>query len=654
MSRLLSRFSVSLQIGLVAVVGILGLLALAATYLVSSTSLATLQTRFDQQRAAFDTLTEIDNELLQARRVEKDFLLRDSAEYIGRHNTVVSGITAKVKALGDRLDDVGLRTKVATMASGISAYGTQFAKVGSGRMAVGLTETAGLQGALRAAVHAVETILAKDDDQRLDVLMLMMRRHEKDFLLRNDAKYGDEMKKRAEEFEQALASSTLAAPVKADIRSKMDAYHRDFASLVVGTLAMQGEIKALSSAYSAVEPVIAEVENAIRSDYAQMSAAMDATRSRTSLIMYLAVLAITLLVVTISFLVSRGVSRPIAGMTDAMTRLAGRDMAAVIPGMDRGDEIGRMASAVQVFKENMIKADQLANEQKAEQERKERRQEAVEGFIQEFDSSVSGSLNMLASASTELQTTAQSMTATAEETQRQSVAVSAASEQATTNVQTVASAAEELSSSIAEITRQVAESAKIAGDAVDEATRTNAQIKGLAEAAQKIGDVVKLIADIASQTNLLALNATIEAARAGEAGKGFAVVASEVKSLATQTAKATEEIAAKVAEMQSATDSSVHAIGSITGTIGRINEIATTIASAVEEQGAATQEIARNVQQASAGTGEVTSNIAGVSQAAGDTGSAATQVLGAASELAKQGETLRADVGKFLANIRAA
>ena len=357
---------------------------------------------------------------------------------------------------------------------------------------------------------------------------------------------------------------------------------------------------------------------------------------------------------TIAAFTARSIVTPLTGMTAAMTKLAGGDKAAAIPGVGRADEIGDMAGAVQVFKDNMIKADELAAEQQAEQVRKERRQQAIEGYIKTFDQSVSSSLNTLASASTELQTTAQSMSATAEETSRQATAVAAASEQASTNVQTVASAAEELSSSIAEISRQVAESTRIAGQAVDDAGRTNVQVQTLADAAQKIGDVVSLINDIAAQTNLLALNATIEAARAGEAGKGFAVVASEVKSLATQTAKATEDISGQIKAIQSATGDSVRAIEAITGTITRINEIATTIASAVEEQGAATKEIARNVQQASAGTAEVSSNISGVTQAATETGSASTQVLGAAGELAKQGETLRKDVGDFLAKIRAA
>jgi methyl-accepting chemotaxis protein len=348
------------------------------------------------------------------------------------------------------------------------------------------------------------------------------------------------------------------------------------------------------------------------------------------------------------------VARPIVQTTETMGRLAKHDLSAEIAGADRKDEVGSMARAVQVFKDSMVEGDRLAAEQKAEQERKEKRQVAIEGYIKTFDASVSGALDTLASASTEMQSTAQSMSATAEETSRQATAVAAASEQASANVQTVASAAEELSGSIAEISRQVSESSRIAGQAASDATETNAKVRALAEAAQKIGDVVKLINDIAGQTNLLALNATIEAARAGEAGKGFAVVASEVKSLATQTAKATDEIGGQIKAIQTATAESVTAIENITGTIGRINEIATTIASAVEEQGAATKEIARNVQQASAGTTEVSSNITGVTQAAGETGAASSQVLGAAGELAKQGETLRGDVGKFLADIRSA
>lgn len=282
------------------------------------------------------------------------------------------------------------------------------------------------------------------------------------------------------------------------------------------------------------------------------------------------------------------------------------------------------------------------------------RQQTLETAISDFDVAVNEIIKSVASAATELQASAQSMSVTAEQTSAKTTTVAAASEEASANVQTVASASEQLSSSIAEIGRQASMSAKIAGKAVQEAHRTDGKVQGLADAAQKIGDVVTLINDIAAQTNLLALNATIEAARAGEAGKGFAVVASEVKSLANQTAKATEEIAEQIKAMQTATQESVDAIKSIEQTITEMNQIATSIAAAVDEQDAATNEIARNVQEAARGTQDVSSNIVKVAEAAAETGSAAAQISSSSDILARQAETLRQQVDTFLGRARAA
>ena len=356
----------------------------------------------------------------------------------------------------------------------------------------------------------------------------------------------------------------------------------------------------------------------------------------------------------LAWIIGNGIANPIGLMTEAMGRLAKGDLEVDIPGTERTDEVGDMAGAVQVFKENMIKADEMAAEQKKDREAGEKRAQRIEDLNQGFDGESAKMLEGVAEAVTQLEATANSMSSIAEQTNGQATAVAAASEQATANVQTVSSAAEELSSSITEISRQVAKASEIAKKAVSDAQSTDQQIQGLAEAAQKIGEVVALITDIADQTNLLALNATIEAARAGDAGKGFAVVASEVKNLANQTAKATEEISGQIGGIQSATQEAVTAVQGIGKTITEIEEIASSIASAVEEQSAATQEIAGNVEKAASGTTEVSSNISGVTQAAGETGKAASQVTTAAGDLSSKADTLRGQIEKFLADVKAA
>ncbi len=336
---------------------------------------------------------------------------------------------------------------------------------------------------------------------------------------------------------------------------------------------------------------------------------------------------------------AKTVSAPVVDMTAAMRKLADKDMTAIIPAIGKTDEIGAMAAAVQVFKDNMIKADTLEAEAVKERAVREARATKVMGLTRDFDETVRKVIETLGGSSNTLSDNAAAMSANAEETSRQATAVAAA---------------EEMASSIAEISRQVAESSSISQLAVAEAEKTTAIVQELVAAAGRIGNVTNLIQQIAGQTNLLALNATIEAARAGDAGKGFAVVASEVKGLANQTAKATDEIAAQIVSIQTASNQSVAAIEGISGTIRKMNEIAGAIAAAVEEQGATTTEIARNIQQASAGTSEVSSNISGVTQAAASTGSVAGNVSEGAGEVARQADTLKSVVNSFLSDVRAA
>jgi len=353
--------------------------------------------------------------------------------------------------------------------------------------------------------------------------------------------------------------------------------------------------------------------------------------------------------------VQRSISVPLTRVVRSLSELAAGNTAAHVHGLERGDEIGKVADAVQLLKAKMIEADQLRAEQsEVEQRLLRQRQADMNELANSFEATVGDIVETVSSASCELEVSAKTLTASAESAQTRTTMVAAASEEASTNVQSVASATEEMASSINEVSRQVQESARMASDAVGQARNTTDRVSELSKAAARIGDVVELINTIAGQTNLLALNATIEAARAGESGRGFAVVASEVKALAEQTAKATGEIGEQVSGIQTATQQSVGAIREISGTIEKLSEISSAIAAAVEEQGMATQEISRNVEQAAQGTRQVSSNITDVQRGASETGSASSQVLSAAQTLSRDSDRLRREVAKFLGTVRAA
>ncbi|MGY2902001.1 methyl-accepting chemotaxis protein [Bradyrhizobium sp. URHC0002] len=354
------------------------------------------------------------------------------------------------------------------------------------------------------------------------------------------------------------------------------------------------------------------------------------------------------------FYIGRNLVARLVGLEKTMTRLAGGDLSAEVDTKRGGDEIGQMAKALAVFREGIVQADAAAAEKAAEQEAKQRQAALIDQLTREFNDGATSALSAVFTAASRMKGSAEKMSKVAAQAKEQTGAVASASEQAAANVQTVASATEELSSSISEISRQVGESTRIAAEAVEQVAKSEVTVTELANAANRIGEVVGLINTIAAQTNLLALNATIEAARAGEAGKGFAVVASEVKSLATQTARATEGITAQVSAIQGSTQEAVDTIKGIGQIIDKMSEIATTVAAAVEEQGAATAEIARNIQQAASGTQNVSNNIVGVSNAANQTGETASDVLQSSDGLAAESEALSNEVGRFLARIKAA
>jgi methyl-accepting chemotaxis protein len=379
------------------------------------------------------------------------------------------------------------------------------------------------------------------------------------------------------------------------------------------------------------------------------------TDSATTMVMIVAGLALLSGLAFAMWIGIKGLASPIGVLKSVMEALANNNLNVNVPGTERRDELGEMARTVEVFKKNGLEVERMrADQQVLEKRGAEQRKADMTRLANDFEGAVGQIIETVSQASHRLESSAGTLTSTAERSQQLTTMVAAASEEASTNVQSVASATEELSSSVNEISRQVQESARMASEAVGQARNTTDRVSELSKAASRIGDVVELINTIAGQTNLLALNATIEAARAGEAGRGFAVVASEVKALAEQTAKATGEIGQQISGIQSATQDSVTAIKEISGTIERLSEISSTIAAAVEEQGAATQEISRNVQQAAQGTQQVSSNIVDVQRGASETGSASSQVLSAAQSLSGDSSRLKLEVGKFLSTVRAA
>jgi methyl-accepting chemotaxis protein len=413
--------------------------------------------------------------------------------------------------------------------------------------------------------------------------------------------------------------------------------------------------RTVAPAAQAAELMESTVDNAQKNAKTSKEEVIADTAQANSINLIMAIVVVVSLIgsVAFSFL---GIARPMTLLNGALGKMAGGNLDVVIPGAGRGDEIGDLAKTVTVIRENAEQKARDETEAKIKEDEVAARKRKAEmiRLADDFEGAVGQIVEAVSSASAELESSAGTLTATAERAQELTTMVASASEEASANVQSVASSTEEMASSITEIGRQVQESARMANEAVDQARTTNDRVSELSKAAARIGAVVELINSIAEQTNLLALNATIEAARAGDAGRGFAVVASEVKALAEQTSKATGEIGQQITGIQSATQESVGAIQAISTTIEKLSEISSTIAAAVEEQGAATQEISRSVQQAAKGTQQVSSNITDVQRGAGETGSASTQVLSAAQSLSADSSRLKREVGKFLGSVRAA
>ena len=555
----MSGFSIRLthKIMAIGLVGVTGLLAFGAIYQFGSWSQDASRVVASEGRAVSDLNKQISIRMLEARRAEKDFQLRRDESYVKRHADLSDGIDRDLEKMKSMAKSGGFDTilmKVETVQRGFADYVKNFTGLAHAEIKLGLNEKLGLTGSLRGAVHDIETKLKEIDDLRLTSEMLMMRRHEKDFMLRRDEKYVGELKKTATEFSKSLTAADIQPTVKADITKKLEKYQADFYAWAAGALEVASFGAAMSKTFHDMEPVIADVGKNVEQLYTTADVREAATRGSVGTWMLIAFALAVVLVGGLSLLIGQSISRALASMVSAMARLAGGDVKFAIPGLGGRDEIGEMAGAVEVFKNSMIETDRLrAERQETEQRQAQQRKADMRELANAFEGAVGEIVETVSSAATELEASADTLTRAAERSQVIATSVAAASEEASTNVQSVASASEELSSSVNEISRQVQESARVANEAVDQAQKTNSRVSELSKAASRIGDVVELINTIAGQTNLLALNATIEAARAGEAGRGFAVVASEVKALAEQTAKATDEISQQISGIQAAT-----------------------------------------------------------------------------------------------------
>ncbi|MDM7946500.1 MAG: methyl-accepting chemotaxis protein [Oceanibaculum nanhaiense] len=644
---------IGFQVQLITLIAIIGFAIFTAVYLIGDQVRGGYQREADRAIEAKLLSDQVRYAFLDARRHEKDFLLYKQEESIASHSGTMAAIGASLDALQPKVGEA-IRGELPAIREGLASYDKQFRALAEAWKTIGLTDRFGLMGELRNSIDSAEEKLDEFRNHHLSAIMLMMRRHEKDFLVQIDPRQIRSIAARFEEFQKVLDRSDLYAADKEELLARFKVYVENMQR--VGDLRVQilAAEEALQEEFARVDPMVSSLGDAVQASYEAAETQARSIADLARLIVIGAVIGVIVLSIVIAALVGRAIAAPVSRMTAAMRHLAEGDKELEIPATDYRNELGEMAQALDVFRTSMIEADRLAAEQAENQRVQIERAERLQHLAQDFDSEVK---DVLGSVNFALQTmieTSSSMSDAAKMLNTQSSSVSAAAQQAAGNVQTVASATEELNSTFGEISDQVSMSATIAQDAVAEAQRTNEGINRLVTTADRISEVVRLIQDIAEQTNLLALNATIEAARAGEAGKGFAVVASEVKNLATQTAKATEEIGQQIGDVQDSTQTVVSAIQSITKIIERMHEASTAIAAAIEEQTAATREIARNVEQAAAGTDEVTRSIAKVSESSNETEQASASVRAASEDLAEQSERLSTRVEGFLSNVRAA
>ena len=652
MAYLLNAIGLRVQIGLIGLIGIVIMIAVAALAYTSIEHQNLVQQSMDEATVENDLVSAVNIGMLQARHHEKDFFLRNEQNYAAEQQAAVQKANGDIEYLISSLKNGDDITFARALRDEVGRYAQQFKEVVTLRIKLGLTENDGLMGVMRSAVHAIENSVRDIADPQLRILMLTMRRDEKDFLVRKDQKYVETFKKAAEDFAIALQVAAISDVIREEIKGKLATYRDSFVNVVEVIERIGSSSKKMSDSYARLDPIMIALDKKAGENYE--SAKNDIAIARKNMVnSVLGFLGGGVLLLTISGLViGSAVCRPLIFLTDIMRKLATGDIKVEIDYRNAANEIGQMAKAVQVFKENAIEKVRLAAAEETEAQAKLRRQQEAEELIDMFSASVSGVFHTLSEASSTMADTAEGMKRVVTETNSLIDSVTTEVVEARSNSQAVAAASQELTAAIGEISRLVNSSSHIAEQGSAQANQVVKQVTMLRDASEKIGNIIGIISEIASQTNLLALNATIEAARAGDAGKGFAVVAGEVKTLSGQTQKATIEITSQISEIQLAIGGTVESVQMIGDTVEHIHQSSSEIAAAITEQQSATDEIARNIQFISSSTDRISSNMDAVRNSADKTNCASVQVHEASGSMAAQTEKMSIEVKDFLAAIK--
>lgn len=659
----LSRMKLVYQISLLSIVALVIFAVVGVTQFVTDQQRQSAQLAAKAAGADSRIVDVVSRAFLDARRHEKDFVIRRDEEFVTAHSVAAAEIHAGLEELAGREELGPLLEQVEQTRTAVNNYVAEFATVVELQRKVGLDENSGLLGEMRSAASEVESALGEvakleamlglTDTKDLSIAVLQMRRDEKDFLARLDPAYVDSVEATAKQFATALGrAGSIKDDKKEQLGKLVDSYLADFKSLAAAALEREESLERLSGYYAAAEPILETLGTEIRTVSENMQLRAEEIAHTGVQVTFAIFIAGAIVMILMSIVLARAIVRAITGLTAKMARLAGNDFDVKLDEAKRKDEIGEMGRSVVVFRENGLERQKLEAQQRELDEKQRQRIETQEQHIREFDDDIVAMMSEVGTAVQQLHSVSEVLRGSAAAANEQSTTVSAGSEEASSSVQIVATAATELSASIHEIAGQISDTSKMAAAASENAQSTNQDIQGLNAAAVRIGEVIGLINDIAGQTNLLALNATIEAARAGEAGKGFAVVASEVKNLANQTAKATEDISSQINDIQQATQSAVDAIDGIVRMIADISERASTVAAAVEQQTVATSEISQNVEQAASATSEISGAMQGVSSAVAETSEAATDVRGSADNLGRQSDSLSERIDSFLEKMR--